>query len=170
MIKLEVGKNFPLTKMREGLLFDLKEEGFHLLAGMRNIEDFEVSAFRKGRINFHLSYVNDIIFLILEIEGVIGVSDIPFHIGLTRAPLDILNEKKFPIWLFLIDIKDNTLKAMRLIGLSEEFSTILKQLIEKQMEKSFDKNEYDKNLIKIYNTFSPMDLKKMSTAHYISGH
>lgn len=77
MIKLKVGKNFPLIKMPNGIMFDLVDSGFHLLVGMRDIVDEEIISFRKNKIEMDLVYVNDIIFLILSIDNVIHILDAP---------------------------------------------------------------------------------------------
>lgn len=132
MIKIEVGKNFPLIKARDGVMFDLKEEGFFVFLGMKDITDDEIEEFKKGKLMLDLSFINDIIFFVLEI-GDFLLSDAPFHVGLIRPVKKreeiIDREGIYSMQLFLIDTKNNILKGIRVIGLTEAFSETIEHFL-----------------------------------------
>lgn len=168
MITFEVDKPFQF-EIRDRVFFDFKENGFHLPIGLRNITPEEIDSFKNGKINMDIAFINNIIFIVFEIEGILNLSDVPFHIALSTAPLENLELKDgevYGLYMFLIDSKDNTLKAMRLISLSEEFSHTLKSLIDKQLEEYFNMGDYQRKLIEVYSNMSPQDLKEMSLAHF----
>lgn len=171
MIKIEVGKPFPSRHIRDGIFFDFKEEGFHLPIGLRNIRDDEIYAFRKGKIDIDIAFIDDIIFIIFEIDKVVMLSDVPFHIALSTTPLEALELKdgeSYLLHMFLIDTSNNELKAMRLVGLSEKFSHVLKALIDKQLEGFFNMEDYERKLNNILNNMTQQDLRRVSLAHFSS--
>lgn len=173
MIKIEIGKNFPLTKVCEGSMVDLKEEGLVVFIGLDDIIEKEIENFRKKQLTLDIAYINDIIFFVLNIDEFI-ISDIPFHTGLIR-PESSRNtvikrspENIYNLHIYLVDIVDNTLKAMRFIGLTEEFSSIVEMLLNKQMEKEFNKKEYSKNLKNLINKFSIDNIREASTGKFFT--
>lgn len=139
-----------------------------------NITNDEVFYFRKGDTSLDLTYVNDIIFFLLKIDGIISLVDTPFPICSSVKDfqkLRLLIEKYSAIQFFLVETSNNTIKAMRIVGISEEFLKLLGKFIEKQMEKQITAVDYHKGLNYIYKLLSPYDLKKMSTISYkISGY
>lgn len=173
MIKIEVGKKFPLTEVREGAMMDLKDEGFILMIGLDNISEKEIMNFKKGELTIDLTFVNDIIFFVVDMEDLI-LSDIPFHVGYTRTDeniSEILKRDKdevYQLHMFLVDTIDNTLKAIRFIGFTKEFSNVIEVIMNKQLETKFNKEDYNKELDNIYNKLSPTDIKRMSTASFSS--
>lgn len=172
MIIFEVGRPFPF-EIENTILIDFKENGFHLPIGYNNLDDFEINAFKNGKIDMDIAFVNNIIFIILEIEGILELSDVPFHIALSTTPLEALelqDGEGYALHMFLIDSKDNVLKAIRLVSLSEEFSHTLKTLIDKQLEEFFNMDDYNKRLANVFNNFTQQDLKEMSLAHFSIGY
>lgn len=169
MIKIEVGRPFPSSNIIEGVAINFEEEGFYLPIGFRNITDKEVHAFKNDKINIDIAFVNNIIFIVFEIDGVVELSDAAFHIALSTTPLrflDLNDGEGYKLHMFLIDSKDNVLKAIRLVSLSEEFSHTLKTLIDKQLEEFFNMDDYNKRLANVFNNFTQQDLKEMSLAHF----
>lgn len=170
-MKIEVGKEFPLTKINNGLMFDFREDtGFVLFVGLANVDEKEVELFKKGTLNLSLSYVDEIIFLLLEMRGFIENSDAPFHIGLSKEPLESFkldkNETSYGLSIYLVDIIDNTLKAIRVVGLGENFSDILYQMVEHQSREKLDIDKYNMKLHNIFMSMTPVDIQKLSKANY----
>jgi hypothetical protein len=169
--EISVGKEFPLAKVREGGMIDLKEEGLVCFIGFNNVSKREIMEFRKGILKINLSYINNIIFFVLEIGNAIFL-DIPFHSGLIRPTTSIEEVTKrnkmgiYPLHMYLVDTKDNTLKAMRVIGLSVDFSKEIEETIEKQKEEIFNNNDFTKNLNYLFRILSQKDIKDKSFAKY----
>lgn len=173
MIEIKVGENFPLARVKEGAMIDLKEDGFHVFVGFHDVTDKEVLDFRKKKLQLDLSFINGIMFFVLEVGDSI-LADMPFHTGLIRPPsaIDAVTERSsannYSLNLFLVDVKDNTLKAMRIIGLSEKFSEVIENLMNKQLEATFDKATYNKELNRIFNTLSTTGIREMSMTTFES--
>lgn len=169
-IKLEVGKPFPYKTMKnDGVMFDYRENGFEFLLGMNNVSSREVKAFKNGKVQIDLALINGIIFMIFEIDGLIGLSDAPFHIALSKTPLSSLeldDNGCYSLLMYLIDTVNNELRAMRLVSLDNDFSKILKIAIDEQLRKSFDNDEYVKDLGEVIHKLTPDNLKQMSTVHF----
>lgn len=169
MIKIEVGRPFPSSNIIEGVAINFEEEGFYLPIGFRNITDKEVHAFKNDKIDIDIAFVNNIIFIVFEIDGVVELSDAAFHIALSTTPLrflDLNDGEGYKLHMFLIDSNNNELKAIRIIELSNDFSTVLKNLIDKQLDEFFNMQDYEKKLANIFNKMTQQDLKNISLSHF----
>lgn len=169
MIKIEVGRPFPSSNIIEGVAINFEEEGFYLPIGFRNITDKEVHAFKNDKINIDIAFVNNIIFIVFEIDGVVELSDVAFHIALSTTPLrflDLNDGEGYKLHMFLIDSNNNELKAIRIIEFSNDFSTVLKNLIDKQLDEFFNMQDYEKKLANIFNKMTQQDLKNISLSHF----
>lgn len=169
MIKIEVGRPFPSSNIIEGVAINFEEEGFYLPIGFRNITDKEVHAFKNDKINIDIAFVNNVVFIVFEIDGVVKLSDAAFYIALSTTPLrflDLNDGEGYKLHMFLIDSNNNELKAIRIIELSNDFSTVLKNLIDKQLDEFFNMQDYEKKLANIFNKMTQQDLKNISLSHF----
>lgn len=165
MISFEVGKKYPLGNVREGVIIEIFDNGFSFVIGLRGIKEYEIEAFKSGKIKLDLSFVNNLVFIILEIDELLDVSDAPFPIsGIKEEFQNLISRIKSSsfVQFFLVDTEECIIKAMRLISVSKEFIDLLTILLEKQMEEGVTRGEYNKNLSYVYRELSSRDLLRLS--------
>lgn len=162
-----IGEPFPYLKMFDGVFLNFIDGKFNLLIGLKNISDGEIEAFNHNEINFNLAFIDNIIFLLFEIDELFYLSSTPLHIGLLpNESKQDLDNKNFPINMFFIDTRDNDLKAIRNIPMQKDFSDTFIGMFKTQLEKPFNREEYDKNLERIYETITDEEIKNLSLASF----
>ena len=164
-----VGEEFPI-KIKDGISASFRGSRMDHLIGLNRISKKEVESFNSGEIKIYLSKVNDVIFLLTEIEGVLAVSDAPLL-------LDIIDEDYSPIPkgdmsyllnIFLVDTSDNMLKGMRVIGLSNDLSHKLSIIVDGMMDKNLDLDEYAKTSKYVQSKMSSEGMADMAFGNYTS--
>lgn len=158
-------KKYPLGNVREGVIIEIFDNGFSIVIGLRGIKEYEVKAFSSGKIRLDLSFVNNLVFIILEIHELLNVSDAPFPIsGIKNEFQQLISHIKDSsvVQFFLVDTDESIIKAMRMISVSKEFIDLLTLLLEKQMEEGITREAYNKNLSRVYENLSPRDLRRLA--------
>lgn len=164
-----VGEEFPI-KIKDGISASFRSYRIDHLIGLKHISKNEAESFNSGEIKVYLSKVNDVIFLLTEIEGVLAVSDAPLL-------LDIIDEDYSPIPkgdmsyllnIFLVDTSDNILKGMRVIGLSNDLSNKLSIIVDKMIDKNFDLDQYAKTSKYVQSKMSSEAIADIAFGSYTS--
>lgn len=151
-MRFEIDGKYPNTKGKpDGVLFDIDDGGGQLLFLMDSPTEAEIKNVRYGSIDFALFESRNIIFLLAKF-GELNWIDTPYsvHLSKTYKLRKITEGEGLSTLIMLVDTRTETIKTLRLVSFSTEFTRSLFSLIEKQNEKQIE--NYDANLSYIYAT------------------
>ena len=165
MYKYEVGQVIERFKGRqEGVLFDMADDGATLVILFNKPTQQEIQEIKQGKLQFGM-FVKEGIIFILSKFGSMSWMDAPYHVALSKnltALQDIDEGKGYGCHIVLADTATGEIKAMRLVGLSTQYSKKLKANIESQKEQNFNELDYARKLNKIFNTYSTKEMVNYS--------
>lgn len=174
MNSLEVGEIYPGNYRQEGIKLDYNN-GFTLYLFLPDLREEEVSDIQKGEYKFGLTKVEDILFFTLGFGESIDISDAPFHFGLytdnriKKLPRDIEDGQGIALNVVAVDSRSDIVKALRLIGLSTDFSRELIKTSIWQSNRNVNQEQYNRKLNRIFNAYSSLDLYNMATVRCNGG-
>ena len=169
MIKLEVGDVLERYIGRdEEVRFGLSDTGSDMTVVIDTPTSEEVEQF-KAKMPFEIRfvYLKNVIMVCVKI-GNHEWMDMPYspHLSSRLSRLTFPNDNQgLNLQLFLIDGKTGTIKSMRLIGLSANFTRDLYAAILEEGQKSFDVDEYEQNINEIYSKYTTKQLLKLCTSY-----
>lgn len=168
-MQLEVGKKYPGKIMSEGTRLEYDESWFTLYYFLPGITHVEQESFRKGKYKFALTEKSDILFFLSEFKPGINLSDTPFHFGfyqderINYLPKQVEEDEGLSLTIIAVDSKSLILKAIRLIGLSTEFSNQLIDICVKQSHEKVIETEYYSKLLAVQHNYQANDLLRFAT-------
>lgn len=164
---LKVGQKFPGSYQREGLILNYSK-GFTLLICLPNITEKEAEGFQKGNYKFALTELNGLLWFLSEFKGAIDMSDSPFHFGLYRdnrindLPKTVNEGQGIALNVIAVDSHSGTVKSIRYIGLSTDFSRKLINICYKQSMETITKELVDMKINEVQLRYSADDLYRYS--------
>ena len=157
--------------MQEGGTLLCDDAGLTLIISLPGLTDKEAKKLQKGEIKFALFEDEDILFLLINIPGVIDWSDAPFHIGLysdgRRVPEHIPDGQGWGLTIIGLEARNGIIKAMRLIGLGTEISREMIRII--QAQGKTNQVDHHNKIKQIYRKYSCQDMIERATARYEVG-
>jgi hypothetical protein len=162
---LKVGEllNPDVTRYQETSWFNYDSSGPVLLIAASNLKEKEIEAIKTKRLDFALYETNPILWFLYKIDGFCPWSDCPFSIHLAQNKVFDWSEEISPgmgigLTIILVDARTGIVKALRLVGLSTDFSKEFRAMILRQTEQNFDKEGYMREVNRVYATLSTIKL------------
>lgn len=153
---------------QEGTLFDMSDSGAELYIFFRKPTSSEVEQFKSGqRFEIRFTEIHGVIMLLFKI-GNLNWMDAPYspHLSKNLTEFVLPNvEQGLSLTLTLVDAVTGEVKAIRLIGLSNNFTKKFFGTVMDQKLKDFNAKEYNIALNKIYSLYSTNKLVKMSNTY-----
>lgn len=169
--KLEVGKylNKERKIYQECVVFNFDPSGPILYIFFNKPTDKEIQQIKNDKFEIGL-YTQDEIIFILSKFGDLDWMDSPYSVHLSPAvELEQSKGKQgYGLNVLLVDASSGIIRAIRLIGLSNEFSCKLKDAMERQKTMSFNKIDYDQKINRIYSKYNTDNLVNLSSTFYRS--
>ncbi|MZK49025.1 hypothetical protein [Clostridium beijerinckii] len=140
--KLEIGELFNegVTKYKEGIVFDIDDNGCNLIIRFNSPSNNEVKAIKQGSLKCGYYTEKEAIFMLFKFDGIEWM-DAPYSVELSKKLTKIheINDGQgLALNIYLIDADTGILKAMRLIGLPTAFSRKIKVIVERQRSMPFE--------------------------------
>lgn len=161
----EVGKIYPGYEPRpEGTLFDLRDDGAILFVFFNNPTEEEVKQFDSNlEIRFTELY-NEIVLTIKV--GNLNWMDAFYNPHLSRDLTELPNFQigqglGLGLTLMLLDATDGKIKAMRILGLSENFTDKFLQSVDEIKGKDFNEETHQQSMNTIYQRYPTRELVRM---------
>ena len=164
MYRYAVGERYEDLVSREGIRFDMSDEGGTLMIYFNRPTDAEIRAVKRGPVQFKLLEMKGIIFLLTKFEGMEWM-DSPYHVALSKNLTelrDLQENQGYALHIILVDGTVGEIKAMRLVGLGYNFSSKFRKLTNKQKETEFRETNYNSNLFYVMTNYTTKDLLKYS--------
>lgn len=164
MYRYAVGERYEDLVSKEGIRFDMNDEGGTLIIYFDRPTDPEIQAIKKGSIQFKLLEMKNIIFLLTKFEGMEWM-DAPYHVELSKNLTelrDLQENQGYALHIILVDGTIGEIKAMRLVGFNTNFSYKFRELVSRQRETKFEQVKYNSNLFCVMTNYSTKDLLKYS--------
>ena len=173
IVKTTIGEQFFLPITQEGMFFDTDKTGANLVVGFNSPTEEEVMQFDSSiRSEFRLVIKDDILFILAKI-GKLNWMDASYNPSVASSldlfNIDIIDGSGIPMWVYLVDVRTNILKAQKLIGLGTKFSKDFQRMAKEIVDKSGQINDFNYRLQKVYQKYSTKDLLNFSSTYYKTG-
>lgn len=170
MVKTEIGEKFFLSINQEGLFFDTDKMGANLIVGFYSPTQKEIAQFSTATdMRFGLSVIDNILFILAKI-GDLNWMDAPYNPSFASSlkPLDfeLTDENGMRMWVYLVDVRTNILKAQRLIVLGRKFSRDFQHIAKGIVQKSGQVSDFNYRLQNVYKKYSTNNLVDLANSYY----
>ena len=169
-VNFSVGDPFPMPILAQadGGMFQVDRNGIMFLLQLSHTDAIAVEAFRTGEIEFALTEVDGVLFLLYRIDGIFkdGWGDAPLSLSLVKKEL-LPDEKSLvdpTIHLYLVDTNLKILLAQRTAHVPEEFAEIIRQNVRTQKEAPLSALAFQKKVSAVWAKKSSADLREMAAA------
>ena len=170
-----VGKpyNPARTRWPETVQYNYRGGEHELVIFMAAPSSDETHAVKKGRFDLTLYANGPLIILPFCFEGQ-PWSDAPYSVHLVpeaeRTIPALIDDPSqgAALHIVLVDAATGIIRALRLVGLSNDFSNALHRAIQEQAAIPWDSNEYDMMLEATYSRYSSEQLARLSGISYSS--
>ncbi len=158
----QVGKPYDKVMRCDGAVLEIHENLCMCSIGLTDVSMAEALAVERGKLKLSLTYVNGIIFLCVNVADRL-LFDMPFNVCLYKEfPLDEPGDGSYVMPIILVENRTNIIKAMRVIGLYNDFSKTLYELVRDQWEMKLP--DYDKRFEYTMKQYTPEELVRRSIA------
>lgn len=159
----QVGKPYDKVMHCDGAVLEIHENLCMCSIGLTDVSMAEALAVERGKLKLSLTYVNGIIFLCVNVADRL-LFDMPFNVCLYKEfPLDEPGDGSYIMPIILVENRTNTIKAMRVIGLYNDFSKTLYELVRDQWEMKLP--NYDERLEYTMKHYTPEELVRCGIAY-----
>ena len=156
LVCYSVGEKYDKTMPYDGAVLEIDNNLCICTIGLGGISKEEEDAVNTGTIKADLCYANGIIFVCLRIGNVLTF-DMPFNMGLySEFRLRNPENRGYMMPIILVENSTNTIVAMRVVGLKNDFSEKLYELSRNQWTNKI--KDYDSKLTETYIRYSSHDL------------
>jgi hypothetical protein len=164
----------------EGVMY-IYHYGWHqVLIFFKGIRSFEQQAVERGQTHFGLYVEDDVIFLLVKIDGPQGKGidwhAAPYSWHLVDPAARTLPEPDIPegqgalLHIVLIEASSGIITAMRMVNLSNHFTGHLHRAIRTQAASRFDRAHYDQQIERIEKKFPLAEsMVKVAQARCLGG-
>ena len=163
---IKKGQKYPGTlPLGEGVIFNInKALNAHLIVKFFSPSAKEIAQFTAQK-NFEIreGLIKDSVFFTVKIGNLEWMDAFftPHLAGDFDLSQAIESRDGAALTIMLVDAKDNTIKAMRLVGLSTDFSEKLYADIAQLMQSAFDARQYNLNVNKALTQYSTIQLSSI---------
>ena len=120
----------------EGCRLAYNDGGLTLFIALDGISRHEAQKLKKGKVDFAVFEAEGLLFLVINIPGVMDWSDAPFHIGLypdRRKMLeDIPNGSGLGLTMIGLEASNSQVTSLRFIGLGTDISREIIRIVRAQ--------------------------------------
>jgi hypothetical protein len=174
MQRLEVGgylKGRP-QPVQEGCTMSYDASGPVLLISLAGLTKVEASKLQRGEMELAVFEKDEILFLLVNIPGVLDWSDAPFHMGLypdgRQLPAEeIPDGGGWGLTIIGVEAKSGMVKSLRLIGLGTEISREMFRIIRAQGKTT--QVEQHNRIAKTYREYDCEKMVQKATARHKVG-
>lgn len=164
----EVGKVINAFKGREeGVVFDMDNTGAVMLVFFKAPSKEEIAQFASGvQFEIRVTDLYDVIVMTTKI-GTLHWMDAPYtpHLSNNLGTLQYATQGQgLALTLVLVDTVTGKIKALRVIGLSTQFTNKFVELVEQKLRKPFDDRIYHNNVNMIIAKYSTDTIAQFSIA------
>ena len=151
-----IGQYHDLVMSGDGAIFELNESRAMINIAFTDMTAEEIDAIHNGTLDFFLSVVEGIVFLVAVFENRI-VFDMPFNAGLYKA-FDIENPAPYGYFYMVIAVerRTNTITALRAGAFDPDFSARLYSFAKRQWDERIE--NYAERLESVYSIYSQVDI------------
>lgn len=161
----QVGEKYDKVMKTDGAVFEMYDQNGVISISVTNLTEDEIFALGVGQLDIYLSVIEGIIFVVAEFKDKF-IFDMPFNYGLyEKFELENPAPYGFTVSVIAVEGIDNTIKAMRVVGLDSEFSQKLYMFTEKQWRNRIQ--NYDERLQSVYARYTSKDILKHAIAKNI---
>ena len=164
-MQCEVNKKFEFDIEEEGTVMDYVDGAFLFIVKDEMWTDFELDALKKRPLTIDFVYKYDIPIFLVTLEDAIDTSDFVFNVHDNEYPDSLYQHfdkgSGYRLELILLD-KDNVVRGMRKVQLSNDASIIVADTLKKQLEAPYREDEFLCNLEGIQNTWEPFEMQPMA--------
>ena len=165
LICYQVGEKYDKVMKTDGAVFEMYDQNGVISISVTNLTEDEIFALDAGQLDIYLSVIEGIIFVVAEFKDKF-IFDMPFNYGLyEKFELETPAPYGFTVSVIAVEGIDNTIKAMRVVGLDPEFSQKLYMFTEKQWRNKIQ--NYDERLQSVYARYTSKDILKHAIAKNI---
>lgn len=164
-MQCEVNKKFEFNIEEEGTVMDYVDGAFLFIVKDEMWTDFELDALKKRPLTIDFVYKYDIPIFLVTLEDAIDTSDFVFNVHDNEYPDSLYQHfdkgSGYRLELILLD-KDNVVRGMRKVQLSNDASIVVADTLKKQLEAPYREDEFLCNLEGIQNTWEPFEMQPMA--------
>ena len=162
---LAVGGKLDIPITQEGSIFETRENKCFCFTNLKNVHSRIVDAFKTGDIKLSLSYINKLLFLTLNVDGVYKY-EMVFNMKLyPEMQLQEIGEKSYSLTFVLVDASSSNIMALRMVSLGNKFSKTLYDCAKDQFDNGHDQFVYNYEVDKTYRMYSMNDIAKRSLTY-----
>ena len=165
MQEFQVGHPFPLPKVsEEGTVFSVEPYTMMLIYRFQRPSKEEIAEFMNGNVELAVADLRGVLLFLSKIGG-LNWADAVYSTHLTERKKtlpDLEDGQGYSLDAFLVDCADNTLAAHRLIRMNTRFSRDLRELLEEEETRPFDRTAFDEQVAAIFQAYRPKDLVKFA--------
>lgn len=160
-----IGQYHDLVMSGDGAIFELNESRAMINIAFTDMTAEEIDAIHNGTLDFFLSVVESIVFLVAVFENRI-VFDMPFNAGLYKA-FDIENPAPYGYFYMVIAVerRTNTITALRAGAFDPDFSARLYSFAKRQWNERI--RSFTERLESVYSRYSQVDILRHAIANNI---
>ena len=120
LICYQVGEKYDKVMKTDGAVFEMYDQNGVISISVTNLTEDEIFALDAGQLDIYLSVIEGIIFVVAEFKDKF-IFDMPFNYGLyEKFELENPAPYGFTVSVIAVEGIDNTIKAMRVVGLDPE--------------------------------------------------
>lgn len=157
MLIFGVGSSCPI-EVGEGTSILFKDGTFTIIVKMSDLFEQDIQAFNDGELKLGLcKYDPKTLFFVYGIEKFVYMSDVAFNIGLTEDKVaglvtDFSENTGYGFNFVLVEEETNIVKALRTVGVTQNFSEIINNNCIEQYNAGIE--GYEETVRKVFNTYS----------------
>lgn len=166
----QVGEPFPLPikNQLDGGMFQVDANGCMFILQLSHTDIIAIEAFRTGKMELGLYEQDGLLFFLYQIDGIFkeGWGDAPFSLAGLKEEL-LPTEKSLRdsvIHLYLVDTPLQILLAQRDIQLNDKFMSIIRKHVQKQQQKPFSPEAYQKKVQQIWAAKTSAAMREKASA------
>ncbi|MBC7693580.1 MAG: hypothetical protein H7222_17575 [Methylotenera sp.] len=153
----------------EGPILEYTHDRLNLVLQLGELSEGEVTSFQESTFQLALFTSDEIVFVVLDIPGVIDWSDAPYSIATFPQelwPADSTNGSgpQLTLTAVLVEAKDRTILGVREVKLSEEFSAELLSCVALQKKSLITAEECLSRIKNIQNKYPPDRMAEKAAA------
>jgi len=164
-----VGERFPLpiAAVGDGGMLQADANGILFILQLSRADVIAIEAFRTGKMELALYEQEDVLFFLYKIDGIFkdGWGDAPLGLHLLKReqwPTE-KNLADHTLHLYLVDTNLQIILAMRQITMSDAFSSVLKNNIQKQMADPKSGKEFSQSVRRIWSELRPEQMREKAS-------
>src|SRR5574338_1483370 len=119
----------------------------------------DIEAFQRGQVHLGLCQLQQTLFALFRVEGLMQWSDPAIHLQLVEDAEDRERPPHIPgahqvLSMVLVEAETGLVRGMRVVTWSKHASTVLHRILNEQLTAEFDSQEHASRVAEIYRHYS----------------